>query len=275
MKYKMIAMDMDGTLLNNSKEVSEFSRKILKRAAEKGVKLVVCTGRIFTSARVYARLIGTEAPIIASNGAYIREKDRNEIIFQRYLSEDHIKKVVETGIRYGLYPHVFTADTIYTKKLVFFSANYNRWNQTLPEDERVKIEIVDNFDSAIRENKGRILKVVVADDDIERVMSAKEEIKNTMDVSIFSSSSNNFEVMAPEISKGYAVKILSKYYGISREEIICIGDNENDTSMIEYAGLGIAMGNATEELKQIASYITDTNENDGVAKAVEKFVLNC
>lgn len=275
LKYKMIAMDMDGTLLNNKKEISETTRNILKRASEKGVKLVVCTGRIFTSAKVYAGLIGTKAPIIASNGAYIREKDREEIIFERCLPDEIVKRVIEISEGYGLLPHVFTSNTIYTKKLVYFSANYKRWNDTLPENERVKINLVEDLGIAFEENSGNILKVVVADDNFENVLRAKKEIKENIDASIFSSAHNNFEVMASNISKGYAVERIAKYYGIDRDEIICIGDNENDISMIEYAGLGVAMGNATDELKGIADYITDTNEEDGVAKVIEKFVLNC
>lgn len=275
LKYKMIAMDMDGTLLNNSKEVSEFSKEVLDRAAEEGIKLVVCTGRIFTSARFYAKIIGTKAPIIASNGAYIREKDRDEAVFQRYLSGDCIEKVVDISIKHGLYPHAFTSDTIYTKKLLFFSANYTRWNESLPEEDRVKIELIENFDSMINGKENKILKVVVADDNIDKVKKAKEEIRNELDVAVFSSLDNNFEVMAPGVSKGSAVKMLADYYGISNDEIICFGDNENDKSMIQLAGLGIAMDNATDELKKVADYITDSNERDGVAKAIEKFVLNC
>jgi Cof subfamily protein (haloacid dehalogenase superfamily) len=275
MKYKLIAMDMDGTLLNSKKEVSERSKNALKKASELGVKLIVCTGRIFTSAKVYARIVGTESPIIASNGAYIREKDRDEVIYEKTLKDKTVHKIVNMIKSYGLNPQIFTLDSIFTEKLSHFSANYKRWNETLPEDERVKIFVVEDLHKSIEENSGKFLKVVVASEEIEKIRKLKEEIKEKLEVTAISSGIDNIEIMAPGISKGNAVKILAEYYGISRDEVICIGDNENDLSMIEYAGLGIAMGNATEELKKAASYITDTNDNDGVAKAIEKFILNC
>lgn len=275
MKYKLLAMDMDGTLLNSSKEVSEESRDALRRAAEKGVKLVICTGRIYTSARYYAGLIGTEAPIIASNGAYIREKDRGEIIFEKYLQADKVLKMVEMSEGYGFFPHVFTSDAVFAKKLSYFSAHYKKGNDLLPEELRVRIEIVDDLKPYILQNKDNIIKFVTATDDIENLMRLRKEIEGQLEVSIVSSAQNNIEIMEEGVSKGNAVRSLAEYFGFKREEVICIGDNENDMSMIEYAGLGIAMGNSEESLKNIANYITDTNDNHGVAKAIEKFILNC
>jgi hypothetical protein len=104
-------------------------------------------------------------------------------------------------------------------------------------------------------------------------MKAKEELSQQEDLEVVSSSSTNFEVMKKGVSKGRAVEILAGFYGIKQEEIICIGDNENDLSMIEYAGLGIAMENSERILLNSAKHITDTNNKDGVAKAIEKFIL--
>jgi Cof subfamily protein (haloacid dehalogenase superfamily) len=273
MKYKLIAMDMDGTLLNNNKEVSERSKQSLRKASELGVKLVICTGRIFASARYYAKLIGAKAPIVASNGAYIREKDRNEVVYEKALPSEIVHKLVDLIKSYDLYPQLFTVDTIYTEKLVYFSKNYSKWNETLPEEDRIKVEVVKDIKAVIEENNGKILKSVVMGDDGDKISRLKKEIKEKLNVTAISSMDNNIEIMAPDISKGNAVNVLADYYGVLPEEVICVGDNENDLSMIEYAGLGVAMGNATEELKLAADYITDTNENDGVAKVIERFIL--
>jgi Cof subfamily protein (haloacid dehalogenase superfamily) len=273
LKYKLVAMDMDGTLLNSKKEVSDKSKQVLQEASNLGIKLVVCTGRIFTSARFYARLIGTSAPIIASNGAYIREKDRDEAIFEEPLKNNELYKIVETIKSYGLHPQLFTTDSIFTEKIIHFSKNYARWNESVVESDRVNIEVIKDFNEAIEKNVGKILKVVVMDEDKNKIISLKSEIKERMDVAAITSVGNNIEIMSSGISKGSAVSKLAEYYGILAEEVICIGDNENDLSMIEYAGLGIAMGNATEELKKAANYITDTNDSDGVAKAIEKFIM--
>lgn len=93
-------------------------------------------------------------------------------------------------------------------------------------------------------------------------------------IEVVSSYENNFEIMTNGVSKGRGVEILAAYYNIKPEEIICIGDNENDLSMIKFAALGVAMGNAPSSIKEQADYVTDTNDNDGVAKVIEKFILN-
>jgi Cof subfamily protein (haloacid dehalogenase superfamily) len=139
----------------------------------------------------------------------------------------------------------------------------------------VKIIVTDDLEKIIEENYQIILKVVIVSDmdEIGELKKLRNEIINMMDVEVVSSAENNIEIMSKGISKGNAVKILGDIYGISKDEIICIGDSENDISMIEYAGLGIAMANATDDLKAAADYVTDTNDNDGVAKAIEKIVF--
>jgi len=267
----MIAMDMDGTLLNNKKEITERTKKALKKANEKGINLVVCTGRIFTSALFYAKLIGTKAPIIASNGAYIREKDENKVIYKKCLEKEDAKKIISLAEENGFYPQVFTVDTIYSRKLIYSSKNYSLWNEQIPKEDRVNIEIVDDLYKVVDQND--ILKIVVMSEELEKLFKLKSFIKDNIDVSVYSSLENNFEVMARGISKGNAVKILADFYKISPEEVICIGDNENDISMIQYAGLGVAMGNATEDLKLVADLVIDTNDNDGIAKFLEEYIL--
>ena len=274
MKYKLIAMDMDGTLLNTKKNVSERTREVLKKAENSGVKLVICTGRIFTSALSYARIVGTKAPIIASNGAYIREKDRNEIIYSKEMGKKELVKIVDMAKSFEMYPQLFTDDTIFSEKLIHVSSNYSKWNESLPENERIKISIVEDLSKVIEEYDGKILKVVISSEEVVKLGELRQMISEDMDVSIVSSYFNNIEIMNAGISKGSAVKILSEYYGIKPEEVICFGDAENDISMIKYAGLGVAMGNAADYVKQIADYVTDTNDNDGVAKAISKYVLN-
>lgn len=275
MKYKLIAMDMDGTLLNSQKQVTEYTKEVLRKAADRGVKLVVCTGRIFTSAKSYARIIGTKAPIIASNGAYIREKDREEVIYEKYINKEKLLKIIRLSREWGFYPHIYTTDTIYSEKLIHSSLNYSKWNETVPEDEKINIKIVDSLEDIVNEKGEAFLKVVVMaqDDEIERLQQLKNYIKESVDVAVFSSYMNNFEVMDKEVSKGRALEILAGYYNLSKDEIICFGDNENDKTMFEFAGFPVAMGNAEEELKKIAAYVTVSNDEDGVAKAIEKIVL--
>ncbi|WP_054874258.1 Cof-type HAD-IIB family hydrolase [Oxobacter pfennigii] len=275
MKYKMLVMDMDGTLLTNDKRISERNKEALDKAAKTGVILVVSTGRIFTSARVFGEMIGVSSPIIASNGAYIREKDRDEVVYAMLLGEKAIRDVLAACKKHNLVCHFMSSNTIYTEKLIYASLNYSKWNNAMPGDRQVHIQIVNEneWDEVIRKNSPHILKAVIADENPDKIAALRADIE-VLDVEVVSSAKNNIEIMNKGVSKGKAVQVLADYFNLKRDEIICIGDNENDISMIRYAGLGIAMGNATAETKSAADFVTLTNEEDGVAYIIEKFILS-
>lgn len=271
--YKLFCTDMDGTLLNNEGKVSEENKMAIKMAQDRGVKVAICTGRLFTSANYFAEIVGTKVPLICANGAYVREKDKDEIIYMSVLGADNCKKVLSIAKKYGLYPHFNTSDTVFTEKIIYSSEVYFKMNKTLPKEMQIKIQVVDDWEETFEENKNYILKCIVVDDDIEKIKSAKSELALEEELEVVSSRENNIEIMCKGVSKGRAVEILAGYYNINKEEVICIGDNENDISMLKYAGVGIAMANGEEKVQEIADFITDTNENSGVAKAIEKFIL--
>jgi Cof subfamily protein (haloacid dehalogenase superfamily) len=270
---KLLCIDMDGTLLNSDKQISERTLKAIKAASEKGVKIVICTGRVYTSADFYSKLIGVKAPVIASNGAYIREKDKEEVIYRGLLGIDNCKKTLSVCKKYGLHAHYNTSNTIFTEEIIYSSEYYTELNKTLPEGNKISIQLVENWENTFELYKDEILKCIVQDIDDNKVQAAKAELQEIESLTVVSSFDKNFEVMSKGVSKGRAVEILSEYYGILREEIMCIGDNDNDMSMIKFAGTGVAMGNGIESIKEIASFVTDTNDNHGVAKAIEKFIL--
>lgn len=278
-KYKMLVTDMDYTLLNRDKKISERNREAFGKALAKGIHMVVATGRIYTSARVYAKLLGVSTPIIASNGAIIREavfddpEDTEKTIFRDILDKKALREMIRLTHKYGLVGHFFTEDTIYSEQLMNVSLRYTEWNKYLGEEDQVKIRIVDDLEEALLGQDVDILKSVVVDSESEKLRSLRNEISATGLVSVSQSMKDNLEIMNKGVTKGNAVKILAQMYGIDREEIIAIGDNENDISMIEYAGLGIAMGNAEGALKDAADYVTGDYMADGVAEAIEKFLL--
>lgn len=274
MKYKLICTDMDGTLLNDKKEVSERAKAAISKAHDLGVKVVIATGRIFVSAEYYGDIIGVKAPIIASNGAYVREKDSDKSIYEEGLDSEDYELVVQMLSKYDIVPHFYTEDTIYTGKLVHSSLAYKKANKTLPRNRQVKIEVVNDWSSFFAEEHPRIIKAMAVSEDSEKIIRAKNEFIKLNKFQVVSSIKNSFEIMAKETSKGNALKKICDFYGIDRNEIISIGDNENDISMIKFAGLGVAMGNAEEAVKNIADYITATNEDDGVAKVIERYIIS-
>ena len=269
----MIVTDMDYTLLNKDKQVSERNRLALHAAMKKGVHVVVATGRIYTSALYYAKLLGISTPIIASNGAIIREEMTDDTIYECLLQEEAMLKMISLSREMGLFCHLFSRDTIYTEKLVNISNRYTEWNQFMAEKDQVQIKLLESFDQMTSDERKEIFKAVVVDDDAGKLQKIREEIEKTGIVSASQSLIDNLEVMNKEVSKGNAVKRLAERYGIKPEEIITIGDNENDISMIEYAGLGVAMGNGAQCLKDKADYITGDYMEDGVAQVVERFIL--
>ncbi len=272
MNYKLICVDMDGTLLNNKKEVSARNLETIGKAHEAGVKIVITTGRIFVSANYYGDLIGVKAPIIASNGAYVREKDKNESIYEQGLEKSQCRIIIDLLKKYHIIPQFYTSDTIYTQEIEYSALMYTEANKTVPPNRQVKIKIIDNWEEML-ESDVKIIKAMAADIDKETIQEAKKEFLKLGEFEVVSSMNNSFELMKNGTSKGAAVKKICEYYGINRSETICIGDNENDLSMIKFAGLGVAMGNGTEVVKKEADYITLSNENDGVAHVIEKFVL--
>ncbi|MGH4124979.1 MAG: Cof-type HAD-IIB family hydrolase [Clostridium sp.] len=273
MDYKLICIDMDGTLLNDEKIISESNLRAIKLASEKGVRIAVCTGRIFTSADFFSELLGVKSPVIASNGAYIREKDRNEVVYKSTLGAEKCKKLLSVFRQYNLYPHYYTSNIVFTEQLIHSSCFYQEVNKTLPKDKQVEIVLVKDWNEIFEKYESEIFKGIAIDEDLEKLQNAKNQLKCMEDFEVVSSRFNNFEVMNKGVSKGNAVKVLGDYYGISSQQIICIGDSGNDLSMIKFAGLGVAMGNGNDAVKKASQYITDSNNCDGVAKVIEKFVL--
>lgn len=272
--YKLICIDMDGTLLNDEKEVSEKNIKLIKEADKKGVKIAICTGRPFSSAILYSEKLGIKTPVITANGAYIRNSEDDKVIYKSILGVENCKAILKELQEMDLCAHFHGTNFILVNDIDKISHKYLEMNETLPVEKQIKIMEIDNWDDTFIKYENEILKCVASDEDYQKISKAKDIMLKTLsDVEIVSSFRDNFEIMGGGVSKGRAAEVLASYYGIDKEEVICIGDNENDLSMIEYAGLGVAMGNAEEFVKKSAQYITDTNNEDGVAKVIEKFII--
>ncbi|SHK11624.1 hypothetical protein SAMN02745975_03682 [Geosporobacter subterraneus DSM 17957] len=273
MCYKLIVTDMDGTLLNSSGEVSVENQKMFKMLHDQGVHVAVATGRIYTSARVFAKYLGLKTPIIACNGAIVKDLKDNRIIYENHLSREDCIKVVEICRKYDLYYHFYSQETFYTEKLDRGSLKYSEWNKTLKEEDRIDIRIIKDAYEIIKTEADRVYKFQIVSDDMDILARARKELESIDTISASKSWHNNVEIMNKGVSKGEAVRNLAESLGVKQEEVICFGDNENDISMLQYAGLGIAMGNADEIVKEHANYITLSNDADGVAAAIKKFVL--
>lgn len=271
--YRLVAIDLDGTLLDTNKEISSRNKRAITLAIEKGVKIIICSGRVFSGARLYAKLVGSKDPIIACNGAIISENINKKIIYSNILATEDCLKIVDICHKHQIYYHVYAGDAMLTEKLGFTSLKYFEKNKSLPLEDRVEIEVVKNMSDKIKKMQGQVLKFVVINDDIELLKRVRYEMEQIPNVDVMSSNYDNFEVMNKGVNKGAALKKISELLDIPSEEMIAIGDNENDISMLEYVGLAVAMDNGEDFVKEAAQYITASNDQDGVAKAIEKFVL--
>lgn len=271
--YKLVAIDLDGTLLDNNKEISDKNKEVLSQAIKKGVKIVICSGRIYAGARLYAKQVKTDAPVIACNGAIITENINGKVIYSNCLKLEDCLSINSICKKHGVYYHVYAGDTMFTEKLGFTSLKYYEKNKTLPPEDRVKIEVVKDMEYTLRTVDGEVSKFVIISDDAVALKAVRNEMEQLSEVDIMSSNFDNFEVMNKGVNKGAALKQLSEMLNINPEEMMAIGDNENDISMLEYAGLSVVMDNGEKIVKEIADYITTDNNKDGVAQAIEKFIL--
>ena len=278
MSIKIICIDLDGTLFSGRNQfISEKSIQAIQEANKRGVEIVIATGRIYNNAVQIAEKIGTKSPIIAANGAVIMDRDLKKEIYYGALSEKQCRRLMELAKKHKIATHFYTTDRVisnnlsgYIGALIYkFAIRHSKYGI-----------IVDNCISyntlakRFKEYDNRIAKCVIYSNDTKRVQAFKEDAYRDEELTVCGAGRYSFEVNSTGVSKGKAVEILASYLGVEREDILCIGDNENDIFMIQYAGIGVAMGNAIPKLKEISDYITDTNYNDGVAKAIKKFVLD-
>lgn len=271
--YKLVVSDMDGTLLNSKGMVSERNKKAMKKLLKKGVHVAIATGRIYTSAKIYAKYLGIITPVIACNGAIVKDLHDDKIIYERHIEPKECFRVFDLCKENNLYFHFYTADTFYAERIAYSSLKYYEWNKTMKEEEQINIQIIKDPYELVKHFDEKVYKIQINSDDLSLLEKTRSLLEKMNTIEISKSWHNNIEIMDRGVSKGNAVKHLAASLGVKQEEVICFGDHENDISMLSYAGLGVAMGNGDEIAKQYADIVTDTNDEDGVAKVIEEYVL--
>jgi Cof subfamily protein (haloacid dehalogenase superfamily) len=267
MSYKLVVTDMDGTFLNSKDEISDENLKIVKELNERGILFSIATGRLDTMIKPYLRQIGNNNPVISCNGALVRNVTKGEFYHAQIIEGENFLKVLDICKANELIFAVYCEYTVYSESLEGRIKYFETRNKSLCEEEKVAIKIVDNIYTDINE---KVFKVLVTNDSSELLERVKEEINKIPGIEAVKSSSNLLDIMTQGVTKGNALKDLAEILKIKREEIIAIGDNHNDISMLEYAGYAIAVGNAEQAVKDIADLVTDSNDEDGVAKALRQ-----
>lgn len=265
MAYKLLAIDMDDTLLNDELEISPENHDALRYAQEKGVKIVLCTGRTLESVRKYIDFIDGylyDDYVIVFNGSIITTA-KGDIIFRKVIGKDILADLIDISRSENIDIQIYDDQNIYSEGYTERTKDYERFSG-------VKIKILD--DLKVKDMSIKVLYNSCDTDKLDKVRKRIEE-KFGEKVFVFYSKSNYLEVLSNEGNKGIALRYLAEYLKIDNNEVMAIGDSENDTYMIQYAGLGICMKNGRESVKQYADYITHhTNNENGVAEAIRKFI---
>lgn len=270
--YKLVCIDLDGTLLTDDKKITNENIEAIKKAIDSGVNICIATGRIYKFVDHIKDLLGVSTKVIASNGGIILTEDGN--LEFRTLSYEEILKLKELVKDYDVDIYLNTENEIISENNIPNEYSYKKINKYL--DNKHKVNIIENypFENLALDNKYKIVKAICINknnlDEVKRVRTILDE---TEEFEISSAEHHYCEINSKGISKGKAVEELVKELGIDIKEVICIGDGGNDIEMLKRAGMAVAMKNGMDEVKAMADYITEDNNNSGVAKAINKLIL--
>lgn len=266
MKYKLIALDLDGTLKNSQNNISQKTKEALMKCQELGIKIVLASGRPTPGLRHESnelQLKENDGYILSFNGAKVHSEKTGEVIYEKVLSVSQAQEVINRAKQFNLAPMTYLNNDLVSDEC----DNHYVIGEAKLND--MPIKNVDNLCEFVDFSVNKVL--LAADPDY--VANVLEDYKSVFnDLSIYRSAAYYIEIMAQNIDKAASLDCLVNHLGISKEEVIAFGDGYNDLSMIEYAGCGVAMGNAVDDVKAKANYITLSNDEDGIAYMLSQLI---
>jgi HAD-superfamily hydrolase, subfamily IIB len=275
LKYKIIAVDMDGTLLNDDKHISDYNQEMISKAVAAGVKFVIASGRIPSGLKFYEATVSKNQPIISCNGAIILDENKNVIYSNSIEKKDALQVIDVLREQKDTYYHFYSEGIIYSEQFKCSIEGVYNFNRRADRDLRMEIRLIGDAKECIKNTEKDIDKIVVQDKDLKYLVDLRKRLDSIPGVETTKSDIDNIEICAETSNKGNGLKILATHYGISLEECIAIGNDENDISMIKCAGLGVAVRNARDYIKECANYVTERDNNNGaIGEVIERFILN-
>lgn len=275
MKIKLFATDLDGTLLTSDDKISPKNIQAMRDAVNAGVMVTLATGRMYSSAVQYARQIDIDVPLITYNGALIKATS-GRVYNEKYIKQSVVKEIVAYCAQKQWYLQVNSNDALYFPVYLERSAAYEKSTE-------IKGETV-GWQGLGQKNENVAKMLLVTEDYGKKDGTEKIQEENEMlyeltqkfagKVMLVKSKKGLIEIVNPEVSKANALHILAGRFGFSIEDVMAIGDADNDLPMLEAAGKSVAMGNAAANIKAACDYVVGTNDDDGVAEAIYKYVLN-
>jgi Cof subfamily protein (haloacid dehalogenase superfamily) len=264
MKYKLMAVDIDGTLLDSHGILTEGTRKAITAGVERGLIFTISTGRPLQGVEYLNGLLSLDLPYITYNGAMVIMGKSKEILYEQKLSPEDSDRIIDLGKKFDTTIIIWADNKLFVTEL-------NERVQKYKEISKVEPVLINDLHELLKAGVTKILWY----DEIDKIEKYQSEVGKYLGDSVnFHTSRPMFlEFVDKRASKAIAMERLGEHFGIVRSEMIAIGDGFNDLSMIEYAGLGVAMANAKDAIKEKADFITLSNDEDGVAHVINKFIL--
>ncbi|ENM5786588.1 HAD family hydrolase [Vibrio metoecus] len=268
--YKLIALDMDGTLLNSQKQISPRTKQAIAQARQQGIQVVLASGRPIDGMRSKLEELNLTSHndyVLYYNGSMVANVGSGEIIHQQIIDGKSAKRVARLAQEWGLNTHAFSQiHGLITPK----NSQYTEVEATING-----LSITEMDFEQLADDHPIIKAMIVGEPD--KLSNAINQLPQEWreEFTVVQSAPFFLEFLNIGSNKGVGVQAIAQHLGISAHQVICMGDAENDHHMLEFAGLGIAMANAMEETKRIADHITLSNDQDGVAVAIERFALGC
>ena len=288
--YKLVAVDLDGTMLNSFGDITENTKQVIKEKIKDGKEIIIASGRSIDSIKTIAEEIGSENFFIAGNGSIIYDIQKDKIIYEKYIPKNKALQIMEMCEENSIFYTVYTKNTIVTSSLQYNVLYYYKENLKKEENKKTSITIVENICEYVKNMRDeKVMKILVADNTKSIFNSIIKKVRNIKDVEVLDVSHMSrkiirhgteeipieyyyTEISMQNVDKWSAIEYLIKRIEIKKEEVIAIGDNMNDKKMIENAGLGIAMKGSMPEVLEAANYVTSSNNEEGVASALQKFL---
>ena len=262
MSYKLLALDLDNTLLYKDLTMAVAARAGLRRLLDQGILVTLATGRMFPSAAFYARQVGITCPLATYNGALIRSTQPGGYELLRPLSLQTMKDIAAFCRKHGYYAQLYNEDRILVEK---------RTKETDIDPDLIHNPVVEvgDFSSYPLSPSPKMILVVSPEEREIIHRQLREEFGDSL--TLAASKDYLVEIMAKDVSKASALELICRRYGVAPDEVVCCGDNSNDAAMIKWAGLGVAVENASPAVKEIADYVATKSYGDGVAEVIAKF----
>ena len=263
MEIKLIASDMDDTLLNSDCQISARNAAAIKAAVDAGKIFLIATGRMYVSAQPYAERLGLDVPLVTYNGALVKGSLSGEVFYEHKMKLETANEVLAYCKEKGYYLQLYVGDSIYIRQQNDCSRMYTKISG-IPTTE---------IGEALYHTAAAPYKILVmtkAEEFSEVWQQFAQRFAGKLDVT--SSKDNFLELMEPGVNKWEAVKSVAASYGVQPQEVMCIGDSNNDIRMIANAGIGVAVANAKDSVKKQAKIVTASNDDDGVAMVIESIL---